>query len=347
MPGESYPKVKVAAVQAAPVFLDRDATVAKACRLIEEAGDAGARIVVFPECFIPGFPHWFNFYVALDPPTHRFNVALFENAVDVPGPTTKQLGEAAKRAGAYVVMGINERAPGSYGTLYNSMLFLGPDGEIAGRRRKLVPTLTERLVHAGGGGDGMMVVETPYGGLSGLICGENTNYLAKFALLAEGEVIHAASWPAFPLDTEVYQKDWIDIRTRSHAFEGKVWVISSVGVFSEEMKDALELDATARARFQGDGGHSAVISPNGQFVAGPLDAGEGLLSAEIDLQEVVAGRLFQDQTGHYNRFDLFKLTVDRSERPPLTFEVDEGTDDTVGPPDGEGGADDSDANGQL
>ena len=333
VPGDNYPTVRAAAVQAAPVFLDREATVAKACRLIEEAGDQGARVVVFPECFIAGYPHWYNFYVALDANCRRFNLELLKNSVDVPGPATRKLGEAARKAQAHVVIGINERPANSYGTLYNSLLFIGPDGEIAGRHRKLVPTLGERLVFAGGDGSGMPVVETPYGGLSGLICGEHCNYLAKFSLLARGEVLHAASWPAFALDSDAQVKEWINLRTRSHAFEGKVWVISSVGIFSEQMKDALGLDAAARERFRGDGGYSAVVNPSGKMVAGPLEQGEGLVTADIDMGELVAGRIFQDQTGHYNRFDIFKLTVDRSERRALSVETkDNFTDASTGSP---------------
>jgi nitrilase len=319
MSGDVYPTIKVAAVQAAPVFLDRDATVEKACRLVAQAGEEGAKIIVFPETFIPGYPHWYSFYIALSPEVRSFNVELFKNSVEVPGPATQRLGEAARQAGAYVVMGINEKPAKSYGTLYNSMIFFGPSGEMIGKRRKLIPTITERLVHANGDGSGLNVFETPYGGLSGLMCGENTNNLAKFTLLAQGEVIHAAMWPAFALDTEKYQKDWIDIRIRDQAFCGKVWVISSSGVISEEMKDALKLDRSARARFNGDGGHSSIISPKGQFVAGPMEQGEGILYADINLQEVVEGRIFQDITGHYNRFDIFRLTIDKNEYPPISM----------------------------
>ena len=320
MPGDTYPSFTAAAVQAAPVFLDREATVKKACRLIEEAGDAGARIIVFPECFIAGYPHWFGFYVALDANCRRFNLELFKNSVQLPGPETELLGQAARRAKAHVVIGINERPANSYGTLYNTMLYIGPDGAIAGRHRKLVPTLGERLVFAYGDGSGMPVVQTPYGGLSGLICGEHCNYLAKFSLLARGEAIHAASWPAFALDSDSQVRDWVALRTRSHAFEGKVWVISSVGIFSEQMKDALGLDEAARKRFRGDGGCSSIVNPNGKIVAGPLEQGEGLVTATIDMGELVAGRIFQDQTGHYNRFDIFKLSVDRSERSAITMQ---------------------------
>ena len=134
-------------------------------------------------------------------------------------------------------------------------------------------------------------------------------------------MIHAASWPAFALDSDAQVKEWIALRTRSHAFEGKVWVVSSVGLFSEQMKDVLGLDAAARARFRGDGGYSAIVNPSGRMIAGPLEQGEGIVSATLDMDELVAGRIFQDQTGHYNRFDIFRLTVDRSERPPVQFET--------------------------
>jgi nitrilase len=315
-PGDNYASLKVAAVQASPIFLDRAATVEKACRLIEQAGEEGARVVVFPECFIAGYPHWYSFFVALDGTCRRFNVELFRNAVEIGGAETKRLGEAAKRAKAHVVIGINERPAGSYGTLYNTLLFLSPEGEVVGRHRKLVPTLGERLVFAGGDGSGMPVVETPYGGLGGMICGEHCNYLAKFDLLARGEVLHAAAWPAFAVDSESNVREWVELRTRSHAFEGKVWVISATGVFSEQMKDVLGLDAAARARFKGDGGCATIVNPNGRIVAGPIE-GEGLVTATIDMTELVAGRIFQDQTGHYNRFDIFRLNVDRTPRGPL------------------------------
>lgn len=318
---ENENRVTVAAVQAAPVYLDLAATVEKTCRLIEQAAATGARFIVFPECFISGFPHWYSFFIAGEARSREFAQRMFESAVEVPSPAIDRLAAAARRANAWVAVGMNERAPGSWGTLYNSLLFFDPAGAIVAHRRKLVPTSTERLVHAGADRPGLTVVETPFGGFGGLMCGENTNPLAKFTLLRLGEVLHAAAWPAFPLDTERFQKQWIDIRTRSHAFEGKTFVISSTGVFSDEMKDVLGLTSAERARFRGDGGHSAIIDPNGQFVAGPLEDGEGIVSAEIDLGEIIRGRQFQDVTGHYNRFDVFDLRVnDAPFQPAVTTE---------------------------
>ena len=257
--GDTFPKLKGAVVQAAPVFLDRDATAAKACRFIEEAADLGAQIVVFPECYIPAYPHWFSFYTVEHPFIMRFYKELFKNAVVVPSPVTDQIGQAAKKARAYVVMGVNEKAANSYGTLYNTFLFFSPGGELLGKHRKLTPTVHERMVHTGGDGSTLEVFDTEYGGLSGLICAENSNPLARFALLAKGEVIHAAGWPAFPLTRQA--NAMIDIKVRAHASEGKIFVLSSSGVFTEEMKDAMELDETARKQFVSDGARSSVVNP--------------------------------------------------------------------------------------
>ena len=168
--GDQYPQLKAAAVQSAPVLLDREATVAKACRLIEEAGDHGAQVIGFPECYIPGHPYWYDFYVATDPICTTFNVELFKNSVVVPGPATEELGRAARRAHAWVVMGIAEKDPGSFGSIYNTQLFFNPDGTLVGKHRKLVPTIWERLIHTSGDGSTLQTYPTPFGGLSEIRC---------------------------------------------------------------------------------------------------------------------------------------------------------------------------------
>lgn len=298
-------------VQAAPVFLDREATVTKACRLIEEAIDLGAQVIVFPECYIPDYPHWFSFYTPDNPIVMRLYKELFKNAMVVPSRATEQIGQAAKKARAYVVMGINEKEANSYGTLYNTCLFFGSNGELLGKHRKLVPTVYERLVHTGGDGSTLEVFDTIYGGLSGLICGENTNPLAKFALLAKGEVIHAATWPAFPLARHANVIGGIDIRVKAHAYDGQVFVLSSAGIFTEEMKDAMELNQAARKQFVSDGAHSGIVNPQGQYLVGPDVHGETVLCAELDMEDIVANKYLHDVIGHYNRFDVFRLRVNR------------------------------------
>ena len=309
--GDTFAKLKAAAVHAAPVLLDREATVAKACRLIEEAGDAGARVIGFPEGYIPAHPYWYDFYRIKDPICKRFDVELFKNAVVVPGPATDALGKAARRAQAYVVMGCAEKDAGSFGTLYNTQITFGPDGRILGKHRKLIPTAGERLIHTGGDGSTLLTYDTPFGGLSGLICGENINSLARTALLMDGEVVHVASWPAFAVQGNERQYHTMDVRMRYYAFEGRIFVISSAAVWTEAMRDVLELDATARSSFIGEGGHSGILNPMGDYIAGPQDAGETILYADLDLEQVARGKITQDVTGHYQRFDVFSLAVNR------------------------------------
>src|SRR5574341_758297 len=266
--GDRYPRVKGAAVQAAPVFLDREATVEKACALIAEAARQGAEIIAFPECFIPGFPHWFLFYTAYE--SKRFTAELLKNAVEIPSPTVDRLCRAARHNHAYVVMGINERAPGTMGSPDNTMLFIGRAGEVLGRHRKILPTFADRLVHAAGDASGLRVYPTAFGEIGGLICGENTNPLAKFALFSQGEKIHVASWPAFPAPANQVNREGAGLRTRAVAFEGKVFVLAPAGVFDQRMIDVLCDTEERRGLVVSAGGHSAIVGPNGQYLAGPL-----------------------------------------------------------------------------
>jgi aliphatic nitrilase len=314
--------VKLAAVQAAPVFLNREATVEKACRLILEAGRNGAKVVGFPEGFIPGFPQWFWFHTIGSQETKQFYRRLFQNAVEIPSPAVETLAAAAREAGCYVVMGINEKAPGALGTLYNSVLYIGPDGTLLGRHRKLVPTAGERLVHGRGDGSTLKVVETEFGPLGALICGENTISLARYTLLTQGERVHVALWPGFAYQGYKQQHDSIDFRCRNHAFEGKVFVISATGVISDEIKHALCRNETDLSSLAVDGGHSSIINPRGQFLAGPSAGGECILYADADLAESIDAKTQQDVVGHYNRFDIFDLRVNRKALRSISYVED-------------------------
>ena len=313
--GDTYPTVRLAAVQAAPVFLDRDATVAKACRLIEEAADNGARVIGFPEGFIPSFPNWYHYHMPGSAATRNFNKVLFKNAVEVPGPATDALGAAARRARAFVVVGANEREKGTLGTLYNSLLFFAPDGTLSGVHRKLTPTNTERLVHATGDGASMRTYPSPFGTVGGLICGENTNSLARFALLAQQERIHVASWPAFTGGQRNF--DTIDIRVKYHAFEGRIFVISACGVLDDACLDAMGVSAEQRMGFASRGGHSGILGPDGNYIAGPIDDVEQIVYGDADFEQIIEGKLMQDLTGHYNRFDVFTLQMRVAQRTAL------------------------------
>lgn len=318
MSGDSFPKFRAAAIQAEPVQLDREATVDKACSLIEEAGRNGAKIIALPEGFIPGHPDWLYFYPP-DEAMKRFYRDFFKNSVEVPSAATDQLGRAAKRAGAYVAIGINERVPGNMGSLFNSILFLGPQGNVLGVHRKLVPTTTERLVLSAGDGTTLNVYPTPYGELGGLMCGENTNSLAKFALLAQGEKIHTAHWPAYPSEYNRAGIDGVDIRIRYHAYEGKCFVISSSSVFGDDSIKRLCVTEQARSLVLKGNAVSGIVNPYGKYIGGPLRGEEGIVYADIDLELMIDAKTLHDVVGHYNRFDVLSLQYARRRPAPITF----------------------------
>jgi nitrilase len=302
----------VAAVQAAPVFLDRAATVEKACALIAEAGAAGARLAVFPEGFIPAYPLWVWFIPPGD--THALRelyCELVENAVTVPGPATDRLCEAAREAGVAVAMGINEvNSEASGATLYNSLLYIGPDGRLLGTHRKLVPTVGERLVHGQGDGSSLTVHALPFGRLSGLVCWENYMPLARYALYAQGVQIYAApTWDR--------GEPWIST-LRHIAKEGRVYVVGACSAMRQaDIPDRLAWKAKYLA---GVGewinpGDSAIVNPDGKLLAGPLREKQTILYAEVDPRQMVGPRFQLDVAGHYGRPDVFELTVHREARP--------------------------------
>jgi predicted amidohydrolase len=301
---DTLPKYVAAAVQAAPVFLDREATADKACELIREAGKAGARLVVFPETWIPMYPFW---HTTPGVRSGKLFSRLYRNSVEVPSAVTQQLGAAARDANAYVVMGVNERDTEARGTLYNTMLWFAPSGEVMHRHRKLMPTFTERTIWGMGDGSDLETMDTPLGRLGGLICWEHQMTLAKYALYAQGEQVHCAQWPAY-----TGQNDHIGFGTRQYAFEGACFVISSCGIVS---KGAMPKDIQAEP-FSANGG-SAIIGPNGDYLAGPVYDSEEILYAEIDIEAAIIEKHSRDVAGHYARPDVLQLVMNASPKTPL------------------------------
>ena len=312
--GDVYGVVKVAAVQAASVFLDREGSTEKACRLIREAGRAGARVIGFPEGFIPAHPVWYHHHSATGAISNRLATALFKNAVEIPGTETTALGEAARDANAYVVMGVCEKMPNTLGTMFNTQVFFGPDGTLIGKHQKIMPTVGERLVHTGGYGDTFGAFETEFGPMSGLICGENSNPLAVFALTAEGTRIHVMSWPNhFPVSGDPL-RDRVTIDARSFAQMSKAFVIAACGTVDERMIEMLNASPEAE-KFLRDPdccGGSCIVAPNSRVIAGPMGAEEGILYADCDLEIGIQMKLRHDFAGHYNRPDIFHLHINRS-----------------------------------
>ncbi|MGH8833559.1 MAG: carbon-nitrogen hydrolase family protein [Actinomycetes bacterium] len=302
--------VTVAAVQAAPVFLDRDATTDKAVDLIAKAAAEGARLIVFPETFIPTYPDWVWRAAAWhDGPFVR---RLYEQSVEVPGPVTDRLGEAAAAAGAYVAMGVNEIAGG---TLYNTLLYFAPDGSLAGRHRKLMPTGGERTVWGMGDGSTLDVVRTSFGVVGGLLCWENYMPLARAAMYAQGVDIYLApTWDNS--DT------WI-ASMRHIAKEGRVYVVAVAPLLRGS-----DVPAELRGDLYGDAddwcsrGGSVIVAPRGEVLAGPVIEREEILYAQVDAAVARAARREFDPVGHYARPDVLRLTVDTTPRPPVRFEHD-------------------------
>jgi len=323
MTHEEFPSFTAAAVQAAPVFLDAAATVDKACSLIREAGRNGARLVAFPEVFVPGYPYW-NWIT--DPITgSAWFEKLVRSSIRVPGPEVQALCRAARDAGAYVVIGVNERSKISLGGLYNSMLFIGDDGTLLGKHRKLVPTWAEKLTWTHGDGSSLRVYDTSIGPLGGLACGENTNTLARFALLAQGELVHVASYISLPVAPPDYDMaEAIKLRAIAHSFEGKLFTVVSTSTISEEIIAAMEqVVPDARAKLERkNSAFSGVIGPDGRPVSTPLIDDEGIVYAQIDLARCIQPKQMHDIVGHYNRFDIFDLRVNRSTRNPVSL-IDE------------------------
>jgi nitrilase len=312
--GDSYGTVKVAAVQAASVFLDREGSAEKACRLIREAGKNGARVIGFPEGFIPAHPVWYHHHVATGAIANKLAVELFKNAVEIPGKETDAIGEAARDANAYVVMGVCEKLPNTTGTMFNTQIYFGPDGRIIRKHQKIMPTVGERLVHMGGYGDTFGAFASEFGPMSGLICGENSNPLAVFALIAEGTRIHVMSWPNhFPTSGDPL-RNRVAIDSQAFAQMSKAFVISACGTVDERMIEILKPSAEAEKFLRNPDccGGSLIVDPLSRIVAGPLGAEEGILYAECNLDLGIQMKLRHDFAGHYNRPDIFQVHINRA-----------------------------------
>jgi nitrilase len=309
--GDAYPTVRAAAVQAASVFLDREGSTAKACDLIREAGRNGAEIIGFPEGFIPAHPIWFHFHPGTGRVATQLSVELFKNAVEIPGPEIAELRRAAADAGAHVVIGVCEKLPNTTGTLFNTQVFLGPGGELLGKHQKLMPTVGERLVHMGGHGDTLHAFPTAFGPATGLICGENSNPLAIFAMIAQHSRVHVMSWPNhFPTISDPL-RNRVQIDSQAFAQMSKAYVISACGTIDDATVERLELspDDERLIRDPDFCGGSSIVAPDSRVIAGPLGAEEDILYAEMDLEVGVKMKLRHDFAGHYNRADVFQLHV--------------------------------------
>jgi len=309
--------VQVAVVQAAPVLVDRRATVAKAVRLIGEAAAGGARLIVFPEAFVTGYPRGLAFGAVVGnrtPEGRDLFGEYWDAAVEAPGPETEALGEAARSADAFVSIGVIERdTTFSGGSLYCTVLFFAPDGELLGKHRKLKPTGSERLIWSEGDGSTMPVLASPAGRVGALICWENYMPLARMAMYAQGVQLL--------LTPTADARDMWLASIRHIAYEGRCFVLSCNQFVSRSMypRRWLSLPELATGDEIVTPGRSAIVNPMGDIIAGPLEGREGILAAEIDLSEIPRAKFDFDVTGHYARPDIFRLVVDRRAKPAVSW----------------------------
>jgi nitrilase len=297
--------VRVACVQAEPVILDRERTLDKLAVLTAEAKAGGAGLVVFPETFVPAYPSsaWAKFLAGwADPRAKAAFAQLARESMEVPGPDCDRLGEIAREHEVWLVTGVSERDPERPGTLYNALLYHGPDGQLALHHRKLVPTNHERLIWGQGDGGGLRALATPIGRIGGLICWENYMPLARFSLYESGVEIYIASTAD---DGDAWQSTLVHIARESRAFVVSPSHFQRAGSYPETFP---LLDELAGLDVVGRGG-SAILAPDGSYLAGPLYDQEGILYADLDPERLYEERQRFDAAGHYHRPDVLELRV--------------------------------------
>jgi nitrilase len=310
--------VRVAVVQHPPVLLDRDATLARGVELLDEAARAGARLVSFPETWVPGYPEWlWRLRPGQDNAlTGEIHARLLDSAVDLDAGQLQPLQDAAREHGVTVLAGVHERdGRFSRGTLYNTAVLVGPDGAILNRHRKLMPTNAERMVWGQGDGSGLRVVDTPVGRVGAMICWESYMPLARFTLYAQGLDFYVApTWDA--------GSGWVSTM-RHIALEGRCWVLGNGTAMRGRDVPADFPDRDRLFPDQDDWfnpGDSVVVGPNGRIVAGPLRDEHGILYADCDPAAARAARRTLDVAGHYGRPDVFRLEVRTEPRQPVVIE---------------------------
>ncbi|OJX68371.1 MAG: hypothetical protein BGO95_09380 [Micrococcales bacterium 73-13] len=311
--------VRVAAVHAAAPFLDLRAGVARTVELIHEAAAGGAQLVAFPETFLPGYPHWIWSHTAKY--AAPLFAELYANAVEFPSVEADAIARAARDAGIWVCLGVDER---DRGTLYNTMAWFSPEGRLVAKHRKLQPTNAERTVWGRGDGRDVFVLDTGFARVGGLICFEHSMDLNRYSLIALGEQIHVATWPAISATHADPNSGDFDhysaTLSAAHAICAQAYVVVVQGRISEEMVERLGVEPGPDAPTVG-GGQSGFLAPTGRWISPPHRDDEAVLYADLDLSQLAFAKFFADSAGHYARPDVFRFGVDRAAQAPLAPEA--------------------------
>jgi|SRR5699024_2066611 len=310
-----YPKYRVAAVQAASVFLDLDKTVEKTCKLIEEAAANDAKLIAFPEAYIPGYPWWI---FAGDPGVYGapFYAELYKNAVEIPSNAVRKISEAAKKSEIYVCVSVTELDGGS---LYLTQLWFDPSGNLIGKHRKLKPTSAERYIWGEGDGSTMPVFDTEIGRLGGLQCWEHMLPLNIAAMNSQNEQVHVASWPAFFSDPEsLLSIEPNETASRYYAISTQTFTLMSSQLHTEEIIDKICGDDEYKRRIFNriGGGRTKIFGPNGRVISDEIPHDEeGIVYAEVDLENLIYSKYMIDPAGHYSTPNVLSLNFNQNEQP--------------------------------